>query len=80
MFIYVKGFLIIFAERAYFCSPFNGEVLEWLKRYAWKVYIPERVSRVRIPPSPLLPAKAFCYGWLFYILGEVVIFLCRFKY
>ncbi len=31
---------------------FFGEVSEWLKEHAWKVCIPERVSRVRIPPSP----------------------------
>jgi hypothetical protein len=30
----------------------EGEVSEWLKEHAWKVCIPERVSRVRIPPSP----------------------------
>jgi hypothetical protein len=31
---------------------FFGEVSEWLKEHAWKVCILERVSRVRIPPSP----------------------------
>ncbi len=31
---------------------FSGEVAEWLKALAWKAGIPERVSRVRIPPSP----------------------------
>ena len=30
----------------------TGEVSEWLKEHAWKVCILERVSRVRIPPSP----------------------------
>ena len=30
----------------------KGEVSEWLKEHAWKVCILERVSRVRIPPSP----------------------------
>jgi hypothetical protein len=30
----------------------EGEVSEWLKEHAWKVCIPARVSRVRIPPSP----------------------------
>ena len=30
----------------------NGEVREWLKRAASKAAIPERVSGVRIPPSP----------------------------
>jgi hypothetical protein len=30
----------------------NGEVREWLKRSASKADIPERVSGVRIPPSP----------------------------
>ncbi len=30
----------------------EGEVSEWLKEHAWKVCILERVSRVRIPPSP----------------------------
>ena len=29
-----------------------GEVSEWLKEHAWKVCIPETVSRVRIPLSP----------------------------
>jgi hypothetical protein len=44
----------------------TGEVSEWLKEHAWKVCILERVSRVRIPPSPQdrndVPAKggAFC--------------------
>ncbi len=33
----------------------NGEVREWLKRAASKAAIPERVSGVRIPPSP--PSK-----------------------
>ncbi len=32
--------------------PLLGEVSEWLKEHAWKVCIPETVSRVRIPPSP----------------------------
>ena len=30
----------------------DGEVREWLKRAASKAAIPERVSGVRIPPSP----------------------------
>ena len=29
-----------------------GEMLEWLKRHAWKACIPLRVSGVRIPVSP----------------------------
>jgi hypothetical protein len=29
-----------------------GDLLEWLKRHAWKVCIRETVSRVRIPQSP----------------------------
>src|SRR5260370_35476788 len=33
----------------------NGEMREWLKRAASKAAIPERVSGVRIPPSP--PSK-----------------------
>lgn len=34
-------------------SPRFGEVLEWLKRYAWKAYIRcGIVSRVRISSSP----------------------------
>ena len=35
-----------------FLLPQIGEVSEWLKEHAWKVCILERVSRVRIPPSP----------------------------
>ena len=35
-----------------------GEVSEWLKEHAWKVCILERVSRVRIPLSPLSTAEA----------------------
>jgi hypothetical protein len=35
-----------------FLQPQIGEVSEWLKEHAWKVCILERVSRVRIPPSP----------------------------
>ena len=31
-----------------------GEVSEWLKEHAWKVCIGETLSRVRIPPSPLI--------------------------
>ena len=31
----------------------EGELSEWLKEHAWKVCILERVSRVRIPHSPL---------------------------
>ena len=40
------------------CSRFEkeasiGEMLEWLKRHAWKACIPlKRVSGVRIPVSP----------------------------
>gem|GEM_PF-2639075 len=30
-----------------------GDLSEWLKEHAWKVCIPARVSRVRIPQSPL---------------------------
>jgi hypothetical protein len=40
---------------AYFIDlfvPLLGEVSEWLKEHAWKVCIPETVSRVRIPLSP----------------------------
>ena len=29
-----------------------GEMLEWLKRHAWKACIPKSVSGVRIPVSP----------------------------
>ena len=32
----------------------EGEVSEWLKEHAWKVCIVETLSRVRIPPSPLV--------------------------
>ncbi len=36
----------------------NGEVAEWFKAHAWKVCLPERVTGVRIPPSPpALPAQ-----------------------
>src|SRR5258705_12501892 len=35
-----------------------GDLLEWLKRHAWKVCIRETVSRVRIPRSPLSPSEA----------------------
>lgn len=35
-------------------ATFYGELSEWLKEHAWKVCIPERVSRVRIPDSPLV--------------------------
>ena len=31
----------------------NGEVAEWLKAHAWKACLLERVTRVRIPVSPL---------------------------
>ncbi len=31
----------------------TGEVSEWSNEQAWKVCILARVSRVRIPPSPL---------------------------
>src|SRR5579863_8311195 len=48
----------------------SGEVSEWLKEHAWKVCILERVSRVRIPPSPQdrigVPAIGgafFCSRW-----------------
>ncbi len=30
-----------------------GEVAEWFKAHAWKACVPETVSRVRIPLSPL---------------------------
>lgn len=33
-------------------SQTKGEVLEWLKRHAWKACIRVTVSRVRIPSSP----------------------------
>jgi hypothetical protein len=42
-----------------------GEVSEWLKEHAWKVCIPERVSRVRIPPSPQIHCPANRRGFIF---------------
>ena len=36
----------------------HGEVQEWLNWLAWKASIPSRVSRVRIPFSPLYFAEA----------------------
>ena len=41
-----------------FLSPF-GDLLEWLKRHAWKVCIRETVSRVRIPWSPQMKSERF---------------------
>jgi hypothetical protein len=48
-------------------SIFFGEVSEWLKEHAWKVCILERVSRVRIPPSPqvfIIAPAAYTAGFL----------------
>jgi hypothetical protein len=42
--------------RSLFLHPV-GDLLEWLKRHAWKVCIRETVSRVRIPQSPQLKLK-----------------------
>ena len=39
----------------------NGEVSEWPNEQAWKVCILARVSRVRIPPSPLKGTNWFYY-------------------
>jgi hypothetical protein len=41
---------------------------EWLKAHAWKVCIPQKVSRVRIPLSPppktkARPSAGFCLRW-----------------
>lgn len=41
----------------------KGEVSEWSNEHAWKVCILERVSRVRIPPSP---QEAQAMSGLFY--------------
>ena len=38
-------------------APGPGEVTEWLKVRAWKVRVPARVPRVRIPPSPPLSLR-----------------------
>lgn len=35
----------------------KGEVSEWSNEQAWKVCIPARVSRVRIPPSPQIKSE-----------------------
>jgi hypothetical protein len=38
---------------------------EWLNWYAWKAYIRETVSRVRIPHFPPSPTEAFSVGGIF---------------
>ena len=40
------------ASAAIWCAPCDGGVAEWFKARAWKVRIPETVSRVRIPLPP----------------------------
>src|SRR3982751_5271285 len=40
------------------CAVAYGGVAEWLKAHAWKVCIPETVSRVRIPLPPLFAMEA----------------------
>ena len=34
-----------FENLFYFCTPKKGEVLEWLKRHAWKACIPQKGIR-----------------------------------
>jgi hypothetical protein len=48
----LAGKILYFFVRFFKARCDQGEVSEWLKEHAWKVCIPERVSRVRIPPSP----------------------------
>ena len=50
---------------------FNGEMSEWSNEQAWKVCILARVSRVRIPLSPLpqvfeKPQELFSFLVLFH--------------
>lgn len=36
----INIFLKIIVKYSYICSPKKGEMLEWLKRHAWKACIP----------------------------------------
>ena len=57
--------------KMFFGRSLYGEVSEWLKEHAWKVCILERVSRVRIPPSPqdFITEPQLCWGFLFGVDG-----------